>query len=150
MDWCISYILEQIEPKLISLLMNSNVPASILDKSRISDMSCSNKFEFSLMTSRHCFCSSGVSTVVNASANPTIAFTGVRISCPMFDKKTDFCLSFSSAFCLACNNSCSIFFISEISMLTPIITSLFSDSLQSTLRVLTILISPQSVVYSSS
>ena len=81
--------------------ITSKVPASIFDKSRISDMSCSSNLLFSsMMVTYWCF-SSASSASSSRLEKPTIALSGVRISWLIFARKADFNRSASSAFSLA-------------------------------------------------
>ena len=93
-----------------SVSMNSIVPASIFDKSRMSLMSCSSKvLLFSMMLTYSCFSSSS-SVEANIPENPTMALSGVRISWLMLARNADFSLFDSSARFLAETSSVSIFF----------------------------------------
>ena len=89
---------------------NSNVPASIFDKSRMSLINCNNKvLLFSMMLTYSCFSSSS-SVEANMPEKPTIALRGVRISWLILARKADFRRLDSSARSLAVVNSISIFF----------------------------------------
>ena len=122
-------------PSISSLMsvcanVNSIVPASILERSRISSISCNNKILLlEIIFTNSCFSSSS-SVWQTISENPTIAFSGVRISWLILARKADFSRLDSSAFSFA---SCNILFIFSFSVMfskrsnPPIISVSFSS-----------------------
>ena len=95
------------------------MPASILDKSRISLISCNNKvLLLSMMLTYSCFSSSSW-VEANMPEKPTMALRGVRISWLIFARKADFRRFDSSARFLAFTSSCSIFFRSVMTSEEP-------------------------------
>ena len=93
---------------------NSKVPASILDKSKISFINwSSNALLFSMISAYSCF-SSNTSVSARILEKPTIAFSGVRISWLILAKKADLRRLDSSALFFASSNSRSTSFRSEI------------------------------------
>ena len=115
--------------KLISTVeyTNSKVPASIFDISRISFTNCIRRSAFILIISWYCVFSSSVFALPITSANPVIAFSGVRISWLMLARKADFAISAFSAFSFATFNSLSTCFKWVISCT---VSTIFSSSLR--------------------
>ena len=64
----------------ISPSVNSRMPASMRDRSRISLISCSSSWVFSSMICMYSFVSSSCIASESMEENPTMAFSGVRIS----------------------------------------------------------------------
>ena len=99
---------------------NSSVPASILERSRISLINCSNRLLLFLIILMYSSLSASFSVMASISEKPTIELRGVRISWLMFAKNADFKRLLSSACSLACNSFCSICLRSVITILDPI------------------------------
>ena len=95
------------------LYTNSNVPASILERSKMSLISWRSKLLLSSMICIYsCLASSSSSSVeAKIPEKPTMAFRGVRISWLIFAKKADFNLLDSSALSLASISASSIIFL---------------------------------------
>ena len=111
-----------------SVSMNSIVPASILERSRMSLISCNNKvLLLSIMLTYSCF-SSSASVEARIPENPTMALRGVRISWLILARKADFRRLDSSARFLAETKSVSIFFRSVITNEEPTSVSGFPFS----------------------
>ncbi len=117
---------------LISVCANVNsiVPASILERSRMSSISCNNKILLLEMIFYKFFSLFLFLRLANHFENPTIAFSGVRISWLILARKADLSRLDSSAFSFA---SCSILSIFNFSVMfskrsnPPIISVSFSS-----------------------
>ena len=110
----------------ISFGFMSKVPASILDRSRISEINCSNNRLFSSTISAYCFLSSGSFVSCIILEKPTMALRGVRISWLILARKADFNRSDSSAFSLASISFNSVSFSSVMSKLIQSISMILS------------------------
>ena len=107
--------------RLCSANINSMVPDSIRDKSRISLIKASNRPQFLLMVPINWAISSLVKPLVSLSKSekPTIAFNGVRISWLMLARNADFSLSAWRALSRASLISCSAVLYRWILWQTP-------------------------------
>ena len=104
----------------------SKVPASIFDKSRISEISWSNSLLLSSMIVMYWCFSSWSSASSSILEKPIIALSGVRISWLMLARKADFKRSASSALSLALISICSVSFSCVMSKLIHSISMMLS------------------------
>ena len=99
--------------------VNSNVPASILERSRMSLINCSSRLLLFFIILIYSCLSASFSVMARISEKPTIELSGVRISWLMFARNADFKRLLSSACSLACSSFCSICLRSVITTLDP-------------------------------
>ena len=96
--------------KSTSLGVTVMVPADMSEASRISLMRRSSMSQLLRMIRMNCMRSSSVSTTGSRSENPTMALSGVRISCDMLSRKALFCIPEFSARAISMR-SCSCAFM---------------------------------------
>ena len=87
--------------KSILSIDNSNLPASIFEKSKISLIISNKELADCKTVPMYCLCVVSNSVFINKSVKPMIPLSGVRISWLIFAKNSDLALLASSACCLA-------------------------------------------------
>ena len=104
-----------------SITSKSSLPASTLEKSRISLIKLSRASALELASSTRCICSSLKSFLSSKPSMPRMPFIGVRISWLILARNSALWRAVSSANSLAVICSCSTALRSVISKLTPVI-----------------------------